>query len=322
MKFPEVPAEVPNEVQTEVPKDPLTLLLGRLLHEFHREDLLRSDPLEFVHRYKNPWDQEAVALIAATLAYGNVKQIRRSVEAALERMARVSEAPNQFVRGLAEPGFQKIAKRAFRGYVHRFNVGGDLVVLLSLLSRSWREQGSLGAHFLSNHRIEAPDFTAALNALIATWRGWLSEAGNPRVNSSFHYLLTAPMDGSACKRWCMFLRWMGRKDALDPGLWSETGALRSAEAYLRADQLVLPLDTHTGRISQYLGLTERKSLNWKAALEVTARLRKIDPADPTRYDFALSRLGILEYCKRKYRPEICEKCELLPACRFAQEKAS
>jgi uncharacterized protein (TIGR02757 family) len=120
----------------------------------------------------------------------------------------------------------------------------------------------------------------------------------------------------------MFLRWMGRKDQLDPGLWSETGPLRTAETYLHPSQLVLPLDTHTGRISQYLSLTSRKSLNWKAALEVTARLRKSDPLDPTRYDFALSRMGILEYCKRKYRPEICEACQLLPACRFAQARIS
>ena len=121
----------------------------------------------------------------------------------------------------------------------------------------------------------------------------------------------------------MLLRWMGRKDSLDPGLWTEGGSQLSARfpagMSLQSKQLVMPLDTHTGRISQYLGLTSRKSLNWKAALEVTQALKQIDPEDPTRYDFALSRLGILDICQRSYREEICKKCQLLPACHFAQK---
>jgi uncharacterized protein (TIGR02757 family) len=120
----------------------------------------------------------------------------------------------------------------------------------------------------------------------------------------------------------MFLRWMGRKDALDPGLWTRNGALASTfqlGRYLDSRQLVMPLDTHTGRISQYLGLTSRKSVNWLAALEVTEALRACDPLDPTRYDFSLARLGILDLCQRKYRKHICEQCQLLPACRFAQK---
>jgi endonuclease III len=79
----------------------------------------------------------------------------------------------------------------------------------------------------------------------------------------------------------------------------------------------MPLDTHTGRISQYIGLTRRKSLGWKAACEITDRLRECDAEDPVKYDFALARLGILDLCKRSYRAEICEKCELRPACKFA-----
>src|SRR5690606_28859172 len=88
---------------------------------------------------------------------------------------------------------------------------------------------------------------------------------------------------------------------------------------LRTDQLVMPLDTHTGRIGQYLRLTGRKSLNWKAALEVTENLRVCDDQDPVKYDFALARLGILDLCQRKYRAEICRQCELVRVCKFAQK---
>jgi uncharacterized protein (TIGR02757 family) len=119
----------------------------------------------------------------------------------------------------------------------------------------------------------------------------------------------------------MFLRWMGRNDELDPGLWGARGKLRptfSVGRFLSPHQLVIPLDTHTGRISQYLGLTDRKSLGWLAALEVTAALRACDEADPVRYDFALCRLGILDLCQRRYRAEICANCKLVSACHFAR----
>jgi uncharacterized protein (TIGR02757 family) len=298
-------------------------VLEQLFQQYHKAEYLSSDPLEFPRRYQDPWDQEAVALLAGLLAYGNVKQIRRSVELALERMARVAPTPRAFVERIVDE--PELGRRAFRGYVHRFNVGRDLVALFILLGKSWRTHGSLGAHFLKYLGPEDRHFGNALNQLIAEWRGW-----NREKSPSFGYLLTAPVDGSCCKRWCMFLRWMGRaQDGLDLGLWSRSPD-RSRESYyrtfpkgraLRADQLVIPLDTHTGRISQYIGLTRRKSLNWLAAVEVTDSLRASDPADPTKYDFALARLGILDICQRKYRAEICQKCDLLRICQFAISKS-
>jgi uncharacterized protein (TIGR02757 family) len=307
---------VPNR-----PED-LKRLLGELQESFHQGHYLSSDPLEFVHRFQDPKDQEVVALLASLLAYGNVKQIRRSVEDALSRIASLAASPRQFVEGLASPERRKASELAFRGFVHRFNVGADLALLFALLSRSWREHGSLGAQFVASLDPGTENFAPALDSLIRQWRAWAREE-DPRVASgSFGYLLTAPGDGSCCKRWCMFLRWMGRKDALDPGLWTESGALRGTfpeGRWLKSSQLVIPLDTHTGRISQYLELTRRKSLNWLAAVEVTQSLKGCDPSDPTRYDFALARLGILDLCQRKYRKHICEKCQLLPACRFARK---
>jgi uncharacterized protein (TIGR02757 family) len=268
--------------------------LNRVQEEYHRPQFLFSDPLEFVHRFNDPWDQEAVALLSALLAYGNVKQIRKSIENALERM-NVAEpsGPAAFVRGLRKPGRRRRLAESFDGWVHRFNRGPDILLLFELLSRSWAEHGSLGAHFVRGLKSSDSDFAGALDALIVEYRAWAGE--RPDVGA-FKYLLTTPADGSCCKRWCMFLRWMGRKDALDPGLWSESGALVAtfpAGRFLRADQLVIPLDTHIGRISRDLGLTKRKVMGWSAAVEVTERLRKMDPVDPVRFDFALSRLGIL-----------------------------
>jgi uncharacterized protein (TIGR02757 family) len=302
----------------------LEQLLAELQETFHQTSYLSSDPLEFVHRYQDPWDQEAVALLAGLLAYGNVKQIRRSVQDALSRMSRVAPSPRAFVEMLAAESGRKAAEAEFKGFAHRFNVGADLVLLFTLLSKSWSGHGSLGSQFVQGLDPDAADISAALDSLIRQWRAWAAEIDPKTSRGSFGYLLTAPENGSCCKRWCMFLRWMGRKDRLDPGLWTESGSMAATfpkGRFLKASQLVIPLDTHTGRISQYLELTERKSLGWLAALEVTQSLKTCDPQDPTRYDFALARLGILDLCQRKYRKHICEKCQLLPACRFARKHA-
>jgi len=98
------------------------------------------------------------------------------------------------------------------------------------------------------------------------------------------WLLPLPAGGSACKRSCLFLRWMVRPDdGVDCGVWTRISPSR----------LVLPLDTHLLRVVRALGWTKRRSAGWPMALEATARLRALDPADPVRFDFALSRLGIL-----------------------------
>jgi uncharacterized protein (TIGR02757 family) len=302
----------------------LAEFLNPLYDRFHEASYLDSDPLEFVHRHRDPLDQEVVAFVSALLAYGNVVQIRKSVEAVLKALGQIAPSPAAAVKELESIVGWHRAEMEFQGFVHRFNVGSDIVELLALIARSQQEWGSVGAHFTSYLDSNAETFEDALNALIADWRVWRKTTAPRRFRKDrdgFDYLLTAPVDGSCCKRWCMLLRWMGRKDRLDPGLWRDGSELARRSFLpgrsLSARQLVMPLDTHTGRISQYLGLTRRKSLNWLAAREVTKSLKECDPQDPTRYDFALARLGILDLCTRRYRPEVCEGCDLRLGCRYA-----
>ena len=96
-------------------------------------------------------------------------------------------------------------------------------------------------------------------------------------------LLPSPESGSACKRLNLFLRWMVRSDAVDPGGWSGVSPA----------MLIVPLDTHMHRIAAKLGLTKRRAADFRAAREVTGAFRTIAPEDPVKYDFALTRLGIL-----------------------------
>jgi hypothetical protein len=146
----------------------LKIFLDRLIKNYHRTEFLWSDPLEFVHRYSDPWDQEAVALFSSVLAYGNVRQIRRSVEDLLSRMSRSAGSPSAFVRQ-AESDFTKMS-HALDGFAHRFNVGTDLFLLSALLGRSWKKYGSLGSHFLNHLESNAPDISHALDGLMGDWK--------------------------------------------------------------------------------------------------------------------------------------------------------
>ena len=98
--------------------------------------------------------------------------------------------------------------------------------------------------------------------------------------------ISNPADGSAAKRLNMFLRWMVRKDGrgVDFGIWDG----------INSNQLMCPLDVHSGRVARKLGLLERKPDDWKAVEELTGNLRMLDSADPVKYDFALFGLGIFE----------------------------
>lgn len=304
---------------------PLRDVLEPLFARYNRPEFLTSDPLEFPHRFSDPWDQEVVAIFSAVLAYGNVRQIRRSAEDLLRRIGDLGKSPAEMIRSLATPAGREAWSKALEGFVHRFNVGEDFYALSLLIERSWREKGSVGAHLSALLAARSEDsrgnFGPALSDLFAEWDLWRAEHGP--VRPSFAYLLTPPALGSACKRWCMLLRWMVRKDALDLGLWRAGSPLLPRDsAGILPRQLVMPLDTHTGRISQYIGLTHRKSLGWKAACEITERLRECDSEDPVRYDFALARLGILDLCQLRFRVEICMGCDLVRVCRFARKGLS
>jgi len=105
---------------------------------------------------------------------------------------------------------------------------------------------------------------------------------NGKTSLGIKFMFPNPEKGSACKRMNLFLRWMIRKDELDFGLWKS----------ISPSQLIIPVDVHIARISQKLKLTTRKNISWNMAEEITNNLKKIDPVDPVKYDFALCHIGI------------------------------
>ena len=228
---------------------------------------VHPDPLEHLYPYEDMLDREAAGLIASGLAYGRVAQILKSVASVLERMG---PSPCAFLRG-ATPSH---LTRVFRGFKHRFTTAEELVALCMGVKEVTDRYGSLYACFLCGLREEDETVLPALAFLVDE----LSFFCRGRANS----LLPLPGRGSACKRLHLFLRWMVREDAVDPGGWSGVSPAK----------LVVPLDTHMQRICGQLGLTRRKHANIHTSLEITRAFRKVAPEDPVRYDFALTRLGI------------------------------
>ncbi|HNR33074.1 MAG TPA: TIGR02757 family protein [Candidatus Hydrogenedentes bacterium] len=241
--------------------------LERIYREYTRAEYVHTDPLAAVLRFSDPADQELVGLIAASLAFGNVKTILRSVDAAIARLPR----PAADLRA-AEP---TAIRRLCRGFQHRFARERELADLLTGARRVLLTRGSLHACFRACIREGDADYLAALTRFVDELR-----AESPPV---MNYLLPEPARGSACKRLWLYLRWMVRRDAVDPGTW--TG--------LDPAKLVIPLDTHMHRICLKLGLTTRKTADARAAIEATAGFRRVCPEDPVRYDFALTRMGML-----------------------------
>jgi uncharacterized protein (TIGR02757 family) len=279
--------------------DRLRPLLESFLASTDERARISSDPVEFPHRYTDPRDIEVSALLAAALAYGRADLFRPKVDALLKRMG---SSPAAFMKTLDVPG----ARELLHGFVYRFNVGTDVAVLLLGMGRALREHGSLESLFLRGWEAHGA-MHGALGAFTAALRdvpmGELRRAlGKER---GLHHLLPSPLGPGAAKRLNLYLRWMVRgPDAVDFGIWKR----------VPASALLIPLDTHIGRISRHLGLTRRKDLSWRTAEEVTASLRRLDAADPVRYDFALCHYGMSGVCPAKPIAANCEKCLLLPSC--------
>ncbi len=237
--------------------------LESLYQRYNKREFVHPDPLEFLYLYENILDREIVGLVASSLAYGRVAQILKSVSWVLSQMGK---SPRLFI----EKASKESLYNTFSGFKHRFTTGPELADFLYGINLAIKQHGSLGGAFLAGLKdgeIQGPmcSFTRCI-----------------LPDCAFNSLLPRPEKDSACKRLNLFLRWMVRRDDVDPGGWEGVSP----------SMLVVPLDTHMFNISKRLGLTGRNQANLKTAIEITGVFAQICPDDPVKYDFALTRLGI------------------------------
>ena len=240
--------------------------LEDLYRQYNNRGYVHPDPIEFLYRYEDIRDREIVGLIASSMAYGRVAQILKSVNFVLDA---VGPSPYRFLKSATYGSIREPLK----GFVHRFARGNHIAALLWGIKHVIVRYGSLYECFVSGmSSIDENLFSA-----MCSFANRITGQGNGPG-----HLVACPEKGSACKRLNLYLRWMVRKDCVDPGGWDE----------IPSRKLIIPLDTHMHRISLALNLTTRKQADMRTALDITSGFKAISPDDPLKYDFALTRLGI------------------------------
>lgn len=251
----------------------------QLYIEYHKPRYLGLDPLVCVRRFDSDRDREIAGLLSASLAYGRVEIVIRSIEKILGVM---QMKPAEFT---LETSFRQKC-RSLEDFRHRFNDGADIAILLESVKKLIKRYGSLESCFkqcLERSGGRMKDALAEFSTLVCTEGERICPG-----KKSFGYLVSNPQNGSACKRMVLFLRWMiRREDGIDLGVWKN----------ISPRHLVMPVDTHVARIASLSGLSRRKCADWKMAEEITSVLRTFDPDDPIKYDFSLCRAGMLHFRK-------------------------
>ncbi len=243
--------------------------LDRKVLQYNTLDFIDSDPIQIPHLFTQKEDIEIAGFLTATIAWGNRKMIINSATKLMEAMG---NSPYDFVLHHDEKQLTHLDT-----FVHRTFNAEDAKFFIRVLK-----------HIYQNH--EGLEAVFAKNATQDSTQGAISEFKkhffeiNPSTRTTKH--VSDPLNGSAAKRINMFLRWMVRNDAagVDFGLWQS----------IPMAALSCPLDVHSGNVARKLGLLTRKQNDAKALAELDENLRRLDPNDPVKYDFALFGLGVFE----------------------------
>jgi uncharacterized protein (TIGR02757 family) len=258
-----------------------------------------TDPVQIVRRYARADDREVVGFIAASLAFGRVASVLQSIERVLAVMG---PSPAAYLRAF-DP---RRDAPAFGGIVHRWTRERDIVCLLWVMKQMIDRCGSIEGFFLEGYDAGADDVERALDSFSTRALALDLKAAYGRVpkRPGVCYFFPRPSAGSGCKRLNLFVRWMVRRDALDLGVWTRVSP----------SKLVVPLDTHVIRVGRCLRLTKYTSPGWRMARDITASLRRLDPGDPVKYDFAICHLGMMNACGFS-RAQADSRCPLRGVCR-------
>ncbi len=233
--------------------------------QYEQLNFIEQDPILVPHQFSKKEDIEISAFLISIIAWGQRKSILKSGERLIEIL---DHAPHDFILHHTESDLKRVM-----GFVHRTFNADDLQFFLNRLQALYREYRSLENCFLLNGAFEAKHSISRFKAIFF-------DATHLKRTEKH---LADPLKKSSAKRLNMFLRWMVRsnKRGVDFGIWER----------IKPSDLMLPLDVHTGNVSRQLGLLKRKQNDWQAVEEITNVLRRLDPEDPVKYDFALFGMG-------------------------------
>lgn len=238
--------------------------LDKLVEQFEVKDFIKSDPIQFPHRFKKLEDIEIAAFLAALFAYGKRELFIQKLEILFCIM---ENKPHNFLLDFDSQ------KHKLNGFKYRFVKDFDLICFLEILSSIYKNKTTLEEVFYKSIKNGA----GTQNVV-----DYFYENATNACSMGFYHLLPNPKNGGANKRVNMFLRWMVRDGEVDLGVWN----------FIKKPELLIPLDVHVGKVSRKLGLLSRNANDFKSVVELTNVLKKFDPKDPIKYDFALFGAGV------------------------------
>jgi uncharacterized protein (TIGR02757 family) len=239
---------------------------------YNTPDFIEHDPVCIPHQFSLKQDIEIMGFFAAVFAWGQRITIINKCKELIERM---DDAPYDFILNHTDKDLKQLL-----GFKHRTFNDTDLLYFISFFHHWYQTNDSLEDAFAAHIK---PRHTSIEHGLNGFRDSFFSLPDVP--HRTFKHV-ASPMQNSACKRINMYLRWMVRQDdcGVDFGIWKK----------IKPSQLICPLDLHVQRVAMKLGLFKREQSDWKAAIELTENLRKLDKSDPVKYDFALFGLGVSE----------------------------
>lgn len=252
--------------------DKLQDFLDHKYLQYNRPDFIALDPISIPHLFTKKQDIEIMGLWASILAWGQRKTIINKCRELIELM---EGEPHNFIIHHTENDLKRFTK-----FVHRTFNATDTLYFIQFFNEYYQKNESLENAFLLKYKPETGNTGSALDGFAELF------FDSPDFPARTKKHIASPNRKSACKRINMFLRWMVRKDdmGVDFGIWTQ----------IDTAHLVCPCDLHVDRVARKLGLITRKQTDWLTAIELTENLKKFDPNDPVKYDFALFGLGIEE----------------------------
>lgn len=247
-------------------------LFENAVRKFNQPKFIKDDPISIPHAYQKKQDIEITAFWSAMLAWGRRPTI---IAKARELFDLMGSSPHDFILNHGESD-----RARFLVFKHRTFQPTDTLYFLEFLQWFYRQFETLEEAFLS----EPSSTQHHVGPHLESFHRVFFSLPEAPLRTRKH--VPAPLMNSACKKLNLFLRWMVRDDGagVDFGIWKK----------IKPSQLLIPLDVHVERVAKKYGLLSRKQPDWQAVLELTARLREMDPLDPVKYDYALFGLGVLQ----------------------------
>lgn len=244
-------------------------LLDSYVLKYETKDFIGSDPVRFVHKFKEKRDKEIAGFIASMFAYGKREVFIDKLNYIFDL---TDNKPYEFVKSF------DYKDNCIKDCDYRFSKNCDLIAVFKILNDLYSQNETLESLFEYSYK-QKNDIWNMFEGVVDYF---YSKADKNLVTAGFYHLLPDPAKKSALKRMNMLMRWFVRKSAVDSGIWN----------FIPKSVLLIPLDTHVAKISRKLGFLTRNDNGYRSVIEITENLRKFDPDDPVKYDFALFGYGV------------------------------